>query len=80
MQSYKSMTDPIPDGFTYPDAGHAPITPVVIGPKQDVSIGPLDIPVADIQAKKHLYFWGWMEYYDIFENSPRHLTEFCYES
>jgi hypothetical protein len=26
-----------------------------------------------------LYFWGWVEYNDIFAGSKRHRTEFCYE-
>jgi hypothetical protein len=78
--SYQAMTDPIPDGFAYPDIGNKKMTPMVVGARETVYVGPLDIPIVDIQAKKHLYFWGWMEYYDIFNGSPLRLTEFCYEA
>ena len=30
-------------------------------------------------GKRHLYFWGWVAYRDIFEDSNPHLTEFCNE-
>jgi hypothetical protein len=30
-----------------------------------------------IQIEKHIYFWGWAAYRDIFRNTPLHLTEFC---
>jgi hypothetical protein len=31
-----------------------------------------------IAGKQHLYFFGWIEYDDVFEGTPRHRTEFCH--
>jgi len=32
-----------------------------------------------IAGKRHLYVWGWADYDDAFDNTPRHRTEFCFE-
>ena len=32
-----------------------------------------------IAQEEHIYVWGWVAYDDIFEDSARHLTEFCQE-
>lgn len=31
------------------------------------------------EGKRHLYVWGWADYNDVFESTPRHRTEFCFE-
>ena len=28
---------------------------------------------------RHLYFWGWMAYRDVFPGTPIRLTEYCVE-
>jgi len=32
-----------------------------------------------VSKKKRLYVWGWIDYDDVFENTPRHRTEFCFD-
>jgi hypothetical protein len=34
---------------------------------------------AIIAGTQHLYVWGWAEYDDVFEGTPRHRTEFCHK-
>jgi hypothetical protein len=31
------------------------------------------------QNKKRLFLWGWVEYDDIFEGTPRHRVDYCFE-
>jgi hypothetical protein len=47
-------------------------------PKVPLSaITPQDL--ADMQGgRKHLFFWGWARYRDIFPNTPQHITRFCW--
>jgi hypothetical protein len=41
------------------------------------------VPLAEITKVVgegyRIYVWGWVEYNDVFDNSPRHRTEFCFE-
>lgn len=35
--------------------------------------------ILDVQAgRKHLYLWGWARYFDVFPNTPRHISRFCW--
>jgi hypothetical protein len=56
--------------------------PFVFGPKQTYDGLGDAISVSDIEAlrdnKKHAFFWGWIVYRDIFERTPIHLSEFCF--
>ncbi|MGO8761500.1 MAG: hypothetical protein ACLQUS_05885 [Desulfobaccales bacterium] len=71
----------MPSDFNFPDLGTAVDIPVLIGPK--ATIFGSDLVISDqyidaiIAGRGHLYIWGWAEYNDIFENTPRHRTEFC---
>lgn len=54
---------------------------LVLGPKAGFQLTPVYLSTADLEAvsegKKHLFFWGWTTYRDIFSGTPRHLSEFC---
>jgi len=75
----------LPDTFNFPyDEGH--ITKGVLLPQTPLSsayipwgkqITPEDIEA--IQAgRKFLYVWGWAKYHDAFEDTPQHITKFCW--
>jgi hypothetical protein len=80
--SWYSRTDPLPQGFDFPDLG-PPGHLVVIGPKATTSTGPFDIPIATLtgvqQGTHHVYFWGRATYRDVFSNTPMHITRFCWK-
>jgi hypothetical protein len=56
---------------------------IVLGPKASFQMTPISISIEDLEAvgegKKHLFFWGWTTYHDIFGNTPERLSEFCTE-
>jgi hypothetical protein len=42
------------------------------------AITPQDI--LDVQAgQKFLYLWGWARYFDVFPDTPQHITRFCWQ-
>lgn len=54
----------------------------VFGPKQAYDGLGTPVSVADFEAvaqnKKHMFFWGWIVYRDVFEGTPVRLSEFCF--
>jgi hypothetical protein len=54
----------------------------ILGPKALFQLKPVTISTQDLEAvaegKKHLFFWGWTTYRDVFTSSVR-LSEFCTE-
>jgi hypothetical protein len=54
---------------------------IVLGPKANFQLTPIAISMEDLEAvgagKKHLFFWGWTTYRDIFSGTPVRLSEFC---
>jgi hypothetical protein len=64
-----------------------------VGPKAPYTVGPalkadsfvfgqpVDLKhperIRPLKIERHIYFWGWAAYRDIFPDTPRHLTEFC---
>src|ERR1022692_3493757 len=56
-------------------------TPFFVGPKAITNGGTLEIPFEFIRraagGQVYLLIWGWTEYNDVFENTPRRRTEFC---
>jgi hypothetical protein len=79
--------EPIPTGWGYPDLypnsiEHIPAH-VVIGPRGLIATTPTDVPTYQMQLlsnkTSHFYFYGWVLYNDVFEGSPKHITEFCTE-
>src|SRR5205823_4081712 len=44
---------------------------------QDPAVSPQDI--LDVQqGRRALYMWGWTRYSDVFPDTPRHITRFCW--
>ena len=69
----------IPDGFQFPDSelfGYG-----LIGPQDELLTPFVRIPATDFAApplEGNWFFWGWVEYNDIFNGTSRHRTEFCF--
>jgi len=72
----------MPAGFRFPDRTHQDL------PEKGTTIGPqartyfqIDFFVQDaidvFEGRKKAFVYGWLEYDDIFPDSPRHRTEFC---
>jgi hypothetical protein len=81
-------TAPLPVGFdfNYPtrDTGTALIPPSTeaaggVAPRFPApAITPHDI--LDVQTgRKILYYWGWAKYFDVFPDTPEHVTRFCWQ-
>ena len=52
---------------------------IAIGPKGAINLD-VEIPKAEIlKSPGSVFCWGWVDYNDIFEESSRHRTEFCFE-
>ena len=74
----------IPDDYNFPDLGAtAGSVPISMGPKGITWSGECEIPIDKVLATRNgegqLFVWGWVEYDDIFEGTPRHRTEYCFE-
>jgi hypothetical protein len=71
-----------PAGFAYLDAdtGEEPTT-FVVGPRAAFDMAPFGISFAALERIRDKttsgYLWGWVEYDDIFDETPRHRTEVC---
>jgi hypothetical protein len=82
--SWRGPEAPIDLTYDFPNLGDNP-TPgrIFIGPGGTAFGGPILIPpfniIEALERRRHLYVWGWIEYDDIFSNTPRHRTEFCFE-
>lgn len=54
-----------------------------VGPQAIMSIANLAVTADELTAvrqnKKFLYFWGRVDYHDIFENTPAHVTKFAFQ-
>lgn len=89
--NWKFFDRAIPDDFDFPDYDELgnPIQtydvfgPLIVGPRATALSALLDIEasvlrqVRDLQGK--LLIWGWAEYDEVFTDSRRHRTEFCYQ-
>lgn len=73
----------LPDDFMFHDSGGASSSTLVIPPKSVRSSAKIYMKSSVFKdaalRKKRLWLWGWVEYDDIFEKSPRHRTEVCVE-
>jgi hypothetical protein len=71
----------MPDNFDFPDSDSP--EPSLIGPRATVQgrgivlAGDLISKIVNGSCK--LYLWGWADYDDVFDGSPRRRTEFCFE-
>jgi hypothetical protein len=81
--SLKFFDSQIPDNYDFPDLPERNISNALIGPRGTIHSASFLISVQDAQRVKdgsqRAYMWGWAEYDDIFSNTKRHRTEFCYE-
>jgi hypothetical protein len=85
--SYEWRPGPLPKGFTFPDkwpeGKPQTASRSAIGPHGESGIDAGPIPAAIIKAvqahQMRLFFWGWVKYRDIFNATPEHITEICYE-
>lgn len=70
----------LPADFDYPDGE---IGPHVIGPNANMHLDDTPFSMAEIASvadgAKRAYVWAWIDYNDIFDDTPRHRTEFCFE-
>ena len=75
---------PLAHGYDFKQTTMPP-GPGMLGPKATsmggivpaVAITPQDIVDAQ-QNKKFIYLWGWATYFDVFPNTPQHVTRFCW--
>ena len=79
--NWEARIDDLPADFTYPEA--AINDAAVLGPGQHLNAWTIFIPGETVrrveQGIQRLFVWGAAEYDDIFEDTPRRKTEFCYE-
>jgi hypothetical protein len=73
---------PPPQTSAFPSV-NARQQPAAVGPNAALNSAYVNLPiglVADILARKaHYLFAGWAEYNDVFDRTPRHRVEFCYQ-
>jgi hypothetical protein len=77
--------DPLPSDYTFV-YDQADIGKGMIGPQSAVTGGvvPSRMPITpqDIIDSQHgrrfIYLWGRIQYFDVFANTPRHTTHFCW--
>jgi hypothetical protein len=81
--SLKFFDDEIPNNYDFPDLPERNVSKALIGPRGTIHSASFLISVQEAQDVKNgpkgLYMWGWAEYDDVFPNTKRHRTEFCYE-
>jgi hypothetical protein len=71
-----------PEDFDFPDRdGQAGEDFFDLGPGQNMYTAGQTFSFAELMetglTDKRLYIWGWIEYSDMFDGSPRRRTEFC---
>jgi hypothetical protein len=54
----------------------------VLGPRAGIQMPPAFISTEDVESvqdgKKHMFFWGWAVYHDVFSSTAR-LSEYCFD-
>ena len=76
--SHRRFDGPMPADFDFPDSNNS--ANALLGPQVPSHTPTITIPAAEIEAQAggvH-YLWGWIEYDDIFRDTFRHRTEFCF--
>jgi hypothetical protein len=73
----------LPKDFDFADVTTAVPAEIVIGPNAAMHTWAVELPVETLdsirQGRAHVYIWGWFDYNDVFEGTPRHRSEFCFE-
>jgi hypothetical protein len=73
--------------FDYPaEAFHGKpphVSPISMGPNSELGGVSVSVDVATLkeigEKSKFLYIWGWIDYNDVFPDTPRYRTEFSFE-
>lgn len=78
----KIWPNPLPDNtFDFQDLQNG--IPLEIGPQDQITYRTNDNVTVDdlekVRAGQHLYIYGWATYNDIFDDTPQHITKFCFE-
>lgn len=72
----------LPDDFVYPDRVESSVVKSVVGPLVR-TLQPINIVIQDIldimNKKRRGFFYGWVEYHDVFDGTPKRRTEYCVE-
>jgi hypothetical protein len=71
-------------GFDVWDGGMPQVpTPLFISPRGTTGSHPTSIPLVKVEAiadkKLFMYLWGWARYNDIFPDTKRHITRYCWK-
>lgn len=73
----------IPNDFDFSSIPITVNTQLLIPPNNTIESDELPVTLEQtediIAGRQHLYIWGWIEYDDVFERTPRHRTEFCHK-
>lgn len=81
--NWQPMNQPMPADFDFPDRVGASRRLLMIGPRAEAHSAHVDIPIPLLDhvaaGNQFVYVWGWIDYNDILEGTPRHRTEFCYQ-
>jgi hypothetical protein len=78
--SCQKLRNDLPSDFAFPDSnlfGHG-----LIGPDSEIYTPIIRIGASELEPidqSHEWYFWGWVEYDDIFIGTTRHRTEFCFQ-
>jgi hypothetical protein len=84
INSFAAPMTPEPT-FDFPDRGdpleihHTTLAPKALMQKAAETTIAVDVLEKIRSGELHAYFWGWADYNDVFPNTPRHRSEFCYE-
>jgi hypothetical protein len=80
--SWHHFRDGGPDAISFKDLWeHEQGDParLAVGPKGAVILDVLEIPESELlKSPGCVFVWGWADYNDVFEDSLRHRTEFCF--
>lgn len=80
-RQWRVLAGTLPFDDAFDDAG--PEGDAFLGPQNTSGSLKLHIPEEILVLMKmgqaHAYLWGWTEYNDVFQGTPRHRTEFCAE-
>ena len=75
-RDWKALPE-FPANFAYSERFFNIVGPVM-GSKQTIDVTPIFVPIRVLlDATKKIRFWGTARYYDIFKDTPEHVTEVC---
>lgn len=83
MQANVSVGPATPTkGLDFSTLPQAQILTAVLGPKAGIQMTPTFVSLEDFedvqQGRKHMFFWGWAVYHDVFSDAAR-LSEYCFD-